>query len=72
MRTAKKQKSRNDKKLTIHQSAKRLGCSVSTIRRYILDGKLEALQYMKYGKIRINESEIDRFLSECGYQEPEN
>jgi excisionase family DNA binding protein len=72
MMTAKKQKPRNEKKLTIPQSAKRLGCSVSTIRRYILDGKLNALQYAKYGKIRINESEIDRFLSECRYQEPEN
>ena len=58
-----------DKKLTVVQSAKKLGCHPSTIRRYILSGRLKALQYTKFGKIRIAESEIQRFLSECGYIE---
>ena len=61
-----------DKKLTIAQSARRLDCSISTVRRYILAGKLRALQYARYGKIRIAESEIHRFLSEADYKESTN
>jgi excisionase family DNA binding protein len=66
-----KKKQKKDKLLTIAQAARRLSCHPSTVRRYILDGKLTALQYAKYGKIRIAKSEIDRFLDGCGYQEPE-
>lgn len=60
-----------DKKLTIPQASRRLDCHPSTTRRYILTGKLKALQYARYGKIRIAESELQRFLNESGYQESE-
>jgi excisionase family DNA binding protein len=64
-------KQKPDKLLTIAQAARRLGCHPSTVRRYILDGKLTALQYARYGKIRIAESEIDRFKSVSEYSECE-
>jgi excisionase family DNA binding protein len=64
------QPAKKDKKLTIAQAAQRLSCHPATVRRYILAGRLRALQYSKFGTIRITEAEIDRFLSECKYTEP--
>jgi len=60
-----------DKKFTIAQTAQRLGCSASTVRRYLLSGQLLGLQYAKYGRIRVLESEIQRFLFSARYSEPE-
>jgi excisionase family DNA binding protein len=57
------------KLLTISQAADRLGCHPSTVRRYILSGRIKALQYAKHGTIRIESAEVERFLDGAIYQE---
>jgi len=59
-----------EKLLSIGQTARRLGCHASSVRRYILSGHLRALQFQKFGKIRIAESELERFLADAEYSEP--
>jgi excisionase family DNA binding protein len=58
-----------NKLLTIAQAADRLGCHPSTIRRYILSGDLIAIQFKKFGTIRIESAEVARFLDGAAYQE---
>jgi AraC-like DNA-binding protein len=65
------QAQKKDHKLTISQTAKRLGCHVSTVRRYLRKELLKGLQYEKFGMIRIYMSEIERFENESRYQEPD-
>jgi excisionase family DNA binding protein len=62
-------KQQRDKKLTISQAGRRLGVHASTIRRYLRRGILQGYQYVKFGQIRIKESEIERFEAETDYQE---
>ena len=66
----KPQTAKSNKKLTISQASRRLEVHASTIRRYILSGRLKALQYSKFGTIRISEAEIERFEAESEYCEP--
>jgi excisionase family DNA binding protein len=57
-----------NKLLTIAQAADRLGCHPSTIRRYILSGDLKAIQFKKFGTIRIESAEVQRFLDGAIYR----
>jgi len=55
-----------EKLLTIHEVARRLGLSYITVWKYIRGGKLKAIKFGQGRKapIRIPESELKRFIEE--------
>ena len=50
----------NEKTYSANQAAKKIGCAVSTITKYIREGKIKAVK--KFNRFEIKESEIEKYL----------
>lgn len=52
-----------EKYYNIRETAQLLGMTVRTVRQWVHDGKIKAVQYARRGKWYISESEINRIRS---------
>ena len=52
-----------EKNYNVRETSKILGLTVRTVRQWIHDGKIKAVQYARRGKWYISETEINRIRS---------
>ena len=52
------------KLLTLKEVAEKLSVTVTTIRNYIRQGKLQSIKIVR--KVYVKESELERFINEAG------
>jgi len=56
--------STDSKLLTLKEVAEKLSVTVTTIRNYIRQGKLQSIKIVR--KVYVKESELERFINEAG------